>query len=66
MTLRNAAFFAMIGTGLWTILTALNLFRDISGLAEGIIPIFTLLSSLIEFLAALSLLLFFAIWYRQS
>jgi hypothetical protein len=66
MTLRNSAFFAIIGTALWTILTAFNLFRDISGWVEGILPAVTFLSSLIEFLAALSLLLFFAAYYRQS
>ncbi len=65
MTLGNAAFFAIVGTALWTILTAVTLARDISGVADGILPAVSLLSAIIQFLTALSLLLFFIAYHRS-
>jgi hypothetical protein len=62
MSLKNAAFFAIVGTALWAVLTAVILIRNISGVAGGFIASITLLTSLIEFVAALSLLLFFIVF----
>lgn len=66
MSLRNAAFFAIVGMALWTVLTAVGLVRTISGVADGILPAITLVTSLIQFVAALSLLVFFVVFQRSQ
>lgn len=66
MKLKSATCFAIVGTTAWTILTAVNLVRNISGVAGGFLPAITLLTSLIQFVAALSLLLFFVIFRRSQ
>jgi hypothetical protein len=66
MKLKNAAFLAVAGTALWTALNAVNLVGNISGVADGFIPAVTLLTSLIQFFAALSLLIFFTVFHRAQ
>ena len=66
MNLRTAAFVAMIGTALWTVLTAFTTVRNLTGFVNGFIPAATFATSLIEFLAALSLLIFVATFYRSQ
>ena len=65
MSLRNATVFAIIGMALWTIRLALLLFTGISGVTGGFLPFNTLLVMLIEFVAALSMLVFFVVFYRS-
>jgi hypothetical protein len=66
MTLKTAAFLAIIGTALWTVLTAFTMVRNLTGLVDGYIPAAAFGTSLIEFLAALSLLIFVATFYRSQ
>ena len=66
MSLKSAAFFAIIGTALWTALTAVNFVRIISAVASGIAPAVNLATTLIQFVAALSLLVFFGAFYRSQ
>jgi hypothetical protein len=66
MSLKSAACFAIVGTAMWTVLTAVNLLRTISGVVGGIIPLITLLTALILFVTALSLLVFFIVFRRSS
>jgi hypothetical protein len=66
MSLKNASFFAIVGTALWTVLTAVTLIRNISGVAGGFIASITLLTSLILFVTALSLLVFFIVFRRSA
>lgn len=63
MSLRNATVFAIIGMALWTIRLAMLLFTSISGVSGGFLPFNTLLVTLIEFIAVLSLLVFFVVFY---
>ena len=65
MNIKSATMFAIIGTALWTIRLALHLFTAISGVSGGFLPANTLLAALIDFLAALSLLVFFAVFYKS-
>lgn len=51
---------------MWTVLTAVNLIRSISGVAGGFIPPITLLTTLIQFVTALSLLVFFIVFRRSE
>jgi hypothetical protein len=64
MSLKSAACFAIVGTAAWTILTAVNLIRNISGVAGGFVAPITLLATLIQFVTALSLLVFFVVFRK--
>ena len=66
MALRNAAVFAAVGMALWTARTAADLIISISGVLRGILPADALLTSLIQFIAALSLLVFFLVFRRKQ
>jgi hypothetical protein len=66
MTLKNAAFFALVGMAMLTVLISVNLLTDLSGVARGLVPYMAMLRSLVEWLASLSLLIFFAVFYRKQ
>ena len=66
MNLKSAAFFAIIGTALWTVLTAVNLMRSVSAVAAGLVPAVNVVTTLVQFVAALSLLVFFGSFYRSQ
>jgi hypothetical protein len=66
MKLRNAALFALIAVALWTLLLAIELIRNTSGLAGGFVSASAFLASLIRFLAALSLTVFFFVFHRAQ
>ncbi len=65
MSLRTAAFLAIVGMALWTILTGINFVRAIFAVASGISPAVNLLTTLVPFAAALSLLIFFGAFYNS-
>ena len=58
MTLRNAAFFALIGMTLLTIVCAIGFIGDISALLAGAIAPMMMLNSFIHLLATLSVAVF--------
>ena len=64
--LRNAALFAVIGTLLWTILLAFEFVNTVTGVARGIVASATVITSLIHFVAVLSLLIFFFVFHRSQ
>ncbi len=66
MSLRSAALFAMIGTALWSIRLVMQLINAISGMAGGFVAANMVLIALIDFLVALSLLVFFAVFYGSK
>ena len=66
MSLRNAALFAIIGTALWTSLLAVNLLNSLVALSRGVVAASSTFSALIHFVAALSLLVFFAVFRRSQ
>ena len=66
MTLKNAAFLALVGTAMLTVLISVNLLTDLSGVARGLVPYMAMLRSFVEWLASLSLLIFFAVFYRKQ
>jgi hypothetical protein len=49
-----------------TVLLTVNLFNDFSRVARGFIPAMTLVTALIEWVASLSLLVFFAVFQRAK
>ena len=64
MTLKNAAFFALIGMTLLTVLLALGFIRDVSSLLGGAIAAIAVLISLIHLLASLSVAVFLYVFYK--
>jgi len=63
---RNAALFAVVGTLLWTILLALEFVNAATGMARGIVAASAVITSLIHFVAVLSLLIFFFAFHRSQ
>jgi hypothetical protein len=66
MTLKNAAFLALIGALLITILVAMGFINDVLGVARGLIPPVKLLISLIETFAGVTAVLFFYVVHRRQ
>ena len=66
MTVKSAAFFALIGMILLTVLLALGFIRDISGFMGGAIAAMALLISLIHLLASLSVAVFLYVFYKAQ
>ncbi len=64
--LRNAALFAVIGTLLWTILLAIEFVNAATGLGRGIVASSAVITSLIHFVAVLSLFVFFVAFHRSQ
>ncbi len=65
MNLRTAAFVALVGMALSTVLTGINLVRAIAAVASGIAPAVNLLTTLVPFIASLGLLIFFGVFYNS-
>jgi len=66
MNLKSAAFFALIGMTLLTVLLAVGFIRDVSSLSAGAIAAITVLISLIQLLASLSLAVFLYAYYKSQ
>ena len=66
MTLKSAAFFALIGVILLTVLLALGFIRDLSAFLAGAIAAIALLTSLIHLLASLSVAVFLYVFYKAQ
>lgn len=66
MSAKGAALFGIIAMLLWTIRMTIGLAKGISGVAGGFLPLNTLMGSMVDFLAALSLLIFFLVYYRSK
>jgi hypothetical protein len=64
MTLKTAAFFALIGMTLLTVLLALGFIRDISAFTAGAIAAMEMLISLIHLLASLSVTVFLFVFHK--
>jgi len=66
MTLKNAAFLALIGMALLTILLAAGFLRDILNVANGVSPAMALLASLIHLLASLGVTVFLYVFHKAQ
>lgn len=66
MTVKSAAFFALIGMALLTVLLAVRFVRDVSAILAGAIAAVTLLTSLIHLLASLSVTVFLYVFHRAQ
>ena len=66
MTLKNAAFFALIGMILLTILLAVVFIRDFSIFLSGALAAMALLESGIHLLASLSVAVFLYVFHKAQ
>jgi hypothetical protein len=66
MSLKTAALFALVGTGLLALVVLVGLFRDASGLLNGVVPAISFLVSLIHTLAGVSLVVFFYVFHKAQ
>jgi hypothetical protein len=66
MRLKNAAFLALIGMTLLTVLLAVGFIRDVSSLLAGAIAALAVLISLIHLLASLSVAVFLYVFYKAQ
>ena len=66
MTLRNAAFFALICMALLTSMLAVVFIRDVSALLAGAIAMMSVLATLIRLLASVSLAVFLYVFYKAQ
>ncbi|MGA3017803.1 MAG: hypothetical protein ABSF62_11840 [Bryobacteraceae bacterium] len=66
MSLKSAAFFALIGMILLTVLLAAGFIRDVSSFASGGVALITLLRSGIHLLASLSVAVFLYVFHKAQ
>jgi hypothetical protein len=66
MTVKSAAFFALIGMILLTVLLVVGFIRDISGFMGGAVAAMALLISLIHLLASLSVTVFLFVFHKAQ
>ena len=66
MTIKNAAFFALIGMILLSVLLAAGFIRDFSGFLSGAAAAVALLKSGIHLLASLSVAVFLYVFYKAQ
>jgi hypothetical protein len=66
MTLKSAAFFALIGMILLTALLAVVFIRDVTTFLAGAIAAMALLASLIHLLASLSVTIFLYAFHKAQ
>ena len=66
MSLKTAAFFALIGMILVTIVVALGFLREVTAFLHDAVAATTFLASLIYLLGSLSLTVFFFVFHRAQ
>jgi len=66
MSLKNAAFLALIGTILTTLLLVYNLISTIVNVTAGLVPAINIFPLLIYSFASLTVAVFFFVFHRQS
>jgi hypothetical protein len=66
MTLKTAALLALLGTLLVTLLLAYGFIKSVIELGDGLIPLATVVTSLIYTFASLTVTLFFFVFHKQA
>ena len=66
MTLKNAAFLALVGMILLTILLAAGCIVSVTGFLNGVVSAATMLASLIRVFATLTLAVFFFVFHKAQ
>jgi predicted Co/Zn/Cd cation transporter (cation efflux family) len=66
MSLKSAAFLALIGTLLTTLLLVYQLISSVLNVMRGLIPLDNLFATLIYAFASLTVAVFFFVFHKQS
>ena len=66
MTLKNAAFLALIGMVVLTVLVTAGFVMTLSGVLRDIVPAMTLVMSLIHLFASVAVTVFFWVFHRSQ
>jgi len=66
MTLKSAALLALIGSLLFTILMALDFIKAVSGFLGDVVPVISLLRSLVYLVASLSVTIFLFVFHKAQ
>ncbi len=66
MTLKSAALLALIGSLLFAILMALDFIKAVSGFLGDVVPVISLLRSLVYLVASLSVTIFFFAFHKAQ
>ena len=66
MTLKSAALLALMGTGLLTIVVGVAFIVSLAGFLHGVVPVVSLVASLIRLFATLSLAVFFWVFQKEQ
>jgi hypothetical protein len=66
MSLKNAALLALIGQVLLTVMLAADLITMVLGFARDVIPLMTLVRSLVYVLVSVSLAVFFYVFHKTQ
>ena len=66
MNLKNAAFLALVGMILLSIVVLIDFLRDASAAINGLIPALRMVASLIYLLASLAVTVFFWVFFRRQ
>ena len=66
MTLKNAAFLALVGLILLTVLLLAGFIRDVASAVNGLIPTINVLRSLVYLVASLTLTVFLYVFHKTQ
>lgn len=66
VSLKSAAFLALVGMILLTVLVLVGFIRDVTSVIDGLIPAVRVVASLIYLFASLSVSVFFWVFYKRQ
>ena len=66
MTLKNAALLALVGMVVLSVLLLAGFIRDISSVANGLIPAISVLKSLVYLFTSVAVTVFFWVFHRSN
>jgi hypothetical protein len=66
MSLKNAAFLALVGLILLTVLLLAGFIRDVASAVDGLIPAINVLRSLVYLVASLTLTVFLYVFHKTQ
>ena len=66
MSLKNAAFLALLGMILLTLVVLIDFLRDASAAINGLVPAVRMVAALIYLLASLGVSVFFFVFFKRQ
>jgi len=66
MSLKRAAQLALIGVSLLTILVVADFIRNLLAVLQGLLPVMTLLASIVYVIASVSMVVFLYVFHKSQ